>query len=309
MSSLKELENFSSLKHPIFKGLWIFSKPKEPSWSLSRLFEARIWASIQSLCIPGSIKRFVPPGRGNGPDLGWLKETRKEVRYAWVEERNRTGTHGERKGLSSEKEDKTAALGIHVRSCINAPFGTQFPFWKDKKGENQVEKWLTFLLRYKFAVLINEFLTVEDTPPPHPPTTTSTYFPWSLSAPSEAANPESDGMGTHRECCHSTLHFSGFLHHSCGGACLGHSGTLISVWFQRLQQQFVQSVCEIASRGSDGATALGGDCLPFQRVCLVSGVIQHTTTCKRNQTLWIAIASLNCTSCFYFFLFRIKHAH
>lgn len=35
---------------------------------------------------------------------------------------------GKERGLSIEKEDKTAALGIHVRSCSNAPFGTRFPF-------------------------------------------------------------------------------------------------------------------------------------------------------------------------------------
>lgn len=103
MSSLKELENFSNLKHPIFKGLWIFSKPKEPSWSLSRLFEARIWASIQSLCIPGSIKRLVPPGRGNGPDLGWRKQGKEWDTHDWKREIGR-GHVGKERGCLQKKK-------------------------------------------------------------------------------------------------------------------------------------------------------------------------------------------------------------
>lgn len=275
MSSLKELENFSNLKHPIFKGLWIFSKPKEPSWSFSRLFQARIWASIQSLCIPGSIKRFVPPGRGNGPDLGWLKERRKEVRYAWVGEKNRTGTHGDRKGLSSEKEDETAALGIHVHSCINALFGTQFPFWKDKKRRESGREMADLSAEIQICGTYKWLFDGGGHPPPHPtnPTTTSTYFPWSLFAPPEASNPESDGMGTHQECCHSTLHFSVFRITPAAAPVWGTA----EPWFLSDFSIFNNNLCnqsvKSCPRGSDGATAMWGDCLPFQRVCVVSGVM------------------------------------
>lgn len=149
---------------------------------------------------------------------------------------------------------------------------TRFPFWKDKKGENQVEKWLTFLLRYKFVVVKWHFHAEEHkTRPP--------VFLEACFSPSGTSNWEGDGMRTHQERCHLTLHSSVFMHHFCSDSCLVQSTTLIFVWFQHLQQQYGQSGGEITSRRSDGKTGPCGDCLPFQHGCVLSVVIYDSQMC------------------------------
>lgn len=72
----------------------------------------------------------------NRPDLGWLREIGKEVRYAWVAEKNRSGTQkGKVRGVEREKEDKMTAMGIEMHSCIDF---------------QKFEIWFLFLRRVKW---------------------------------------------------------------------------------------------------------------------------------------------------------------
>lgn len=82
---------FSNLKHP-----FLFKDPWKLKPTAARLNPQQAWAPVQSLYIPVSIRRFVPSGRKNRPDLGLLMETRegreirmsgreKSLRDTWVE--------------------------------------------------------------------------------------------------------------------------------------------------------------------------------------------------------------------------------
>lgn len=154
MSWLNELEKFSHLKHPIFQGP-------------SDIFQTQTARLIPQQALWGTGLGLHPKPLHTCEYWGWflLEEgtnltlacwwkQEKGVRHAWVEEKNQRHRLGEEKGCVAKRKIRRQ-LSAHM--CIPILTFTvlepRFPFWKDKKGESQVEKWLTFPLRCKFVMV------------------------------------------------------------------------------------------------------------------------------------------------------------
>lgn len=123
MSSLNELEKFSDRKHLIFqRPLDIFQTPT-----------ARL---IPQQALWGASLGLHPKPLYTCKYWGWflLEEGTNLtlVRYAWAEEKNCSGTHGERKRLWRKRKIRQQ---LREHKCVLrltfTVFEKQFPFWKD----------------------------------------------------------------------------------------------------------------------------------------------------------------------------------
>lgn len=199
MSWLNELEKLSNLKHPIFQG------PLD-------IFQTQTARLIPQQALWGT-------GLGLHPKplhtWGWFS-WRKAQTWPWSADKNgrkEWDTHewkrkirvrhiGEEKGCVAKRKIRRQ-LSAHM--CVPILTFTvlepRFPFWKDKKGESQVKKWLTF----PEIQICNGLMTFSS----WRTQTVSTWFPCKPISP------------PHQECSHLMLHASVFMHHFCNGSCFG----------------------------------------------------------------------------------------
>lgn len=116
---------FSNFKHP-----FLFKDPQKLKPTVARLNPQQSWALIQNLYTPVSIRRFVPSGRKNRPDLGLLMETweGREIRMSGRKKISE-GHMGKEQGCGEKKKIRRRLRGYNVQS-----FGNTVSILKRYKG-------------------------------------------------------------------------------------------------------------------------------------------------------------------------------